>query len=242
MATSYDDFWGRLKGATPGLFDLGAGLYGANAANKEAASRLRAAQGPLYDQQMGMASGMLTQAGNFDPNTAARARFDQAQALLAPKDAKDAAALQRMLYARGQGGAASYTGVDGASGGQPVNPQMAAYLQEKNRRNAAMAYDSLDQGDRMLTGMLGRANTLQQGAANAQATGLAAQGTQPSRAAQQMNLLKGAAGVLGKAGAFKPLQGMFDKGVDWLKGQFGSSGPSFGPLRLEEGDYDWFGF
>lgn len=240
MATSYDDFWGRLKGATPGLFDLGVGAYGMNAGQKEAANRLRAAQGPLYNQQMGLASGMLAQAGNFDPTAAAKTRFDQAQSLLAPGDAKDQAALQRMLYARGQGGAASYTGVD--AGGAPVNPQMAAYLQQKNRRDAQMAYDSLDQGDRALNGMLNRANSMQQGAANTQQAGLQAQGTQPSRAAANMNLLKGAAGVLGKAGAFKPLEGMFGKGVDWAKGLFGGGVPALPALRLDEGAYDYWGF
>jgi hypothetical protein len=234
MSTSYDDFWGRIGKAAPGMFDLGAGVYGATAGRKEAADRLRAAQGPNYDQQMQMAGGMLSRASSFDPVAAGTERFNQAQRLLAPKDATDMASLQRLLQLRGQGGAASYTGVD--AGGAPVNPQIAAYLQEKNRRDAQMVYDSLNQGDKMLDSQINRAGTLQRQAAGVQDAGMKVQASQPSRTLSNMNILKGISGIAKDTG-------LFSSGIDWLR-NFNTPalwGAGSAP-RFDFGGYDWDGF
>lgn len=239
MAMLDQDFWRRAENAAPGLFDFGTGVYGMRAGRKEAEQRLAASRDPYYQQATGAASGALTRAGSMDPRAAAQERFNAAQGMLAPKDAADMEALQRMLQLRGQGGAATYSGV--APGGAPINPQMAAYLAEKNRRDERLAFDALNEGENQTDRMLQRAGMLNQQAVARQNANLAASRVVPSRSAANMNVLKGAASILKDTGLMKNAMGLFGKGFDWLGDKTGLWG-GFDPSMADEwgGDlYDW---
>lgn len=219
MAVNWDDFWGR---AAPGMFDLGVGLYGTSAGSKEASNRLRTAQGPLYDAQMGAAQTALAQAGNMDPQAFAQQRFNQNTALLAGKDAADEQDLLRYLRARGRLGAASFNpGVEGITpNGTPMNPQLAAFYAARNARDAKLAVDSYDQGQAQIDNYLKRSGMLGQGAAATQASGMAARGQLPSRSKANVALLKGAGSILKDTGMLK-------SAGDWLKGAAGGLGDFF---------------
>lgn len=242
MASPFDIFWGRAaepnsasvdpntgmfslvqgRSAVPGLVDLGVGLYGMTAGRREAADRLREAQGPLYDEAMMASRGALSRAGSMDPKAAAAERFNAAQGLLSGKDAAGDAALWRELQAKGMLGLSSYdpgaSGVSTANG--PVNPIAAAHYAARNQRDAEMAYNALNEGEGQIDRMLGRSGRLQTQAGQRQQTGLEAARTQPSRSAANMNLLKGAAGILKETGM---LPGMVSTGKNWLSGLFGNS-------------------
>lgn len=249
----YDDFWDRVtRGAPPatqtpptkkpggfletygpGLFDLGVGLYNRHAANKEAASRLAAAQGPLYQQAMGGAGGMLA-AGLKDPTALATERFNAKEALLKPLQDKQQADLMRSLHAKGMLGISNYNPstvlpsgqeISIAPTGQAMNPHMAAFFAAQNADRARRAQSALDEGLAYQTGMLGNARNLQGLASNTQQTGLVGQMTQPSRAAQNATLLKGLGGMifnnpdtLRKVWDFG--SGLFGSAADWIGGLF----------------------
>src|SRR5438477_4788886 len=83
------DWWDYLKRAGPGLFDIGAGIYGRSAGIGEAADRLKQAQGPVYDAAMAGAGSSLAQAGSMDPNAMAANRFAANRALVAPVQSKN---------------------------------------------------------------------------------------------------------------------------------------------------------
>lgn len=214
------DFWRNMgkQGMMGGLFDLGAGIYSTNQANKEASSRLRQAQGPLYDKAMSAAGTTLDRAGSFDPRAAGRERFNAAQGLLAGADSKSLDDLMRRLHVQGQSGIGSFSGV--APGGAAVNPQMEAYFKAKADRDARMAYDSLGEGEAQLDRQLNRSGMLQQQAAQRQNTGIQAQSTQPSRSAQTLNLLRGAGSILKDTG-------LLNDGLDWLKNTFGNGASDY---------------
>jgi hypothetical protein len=258
MASPFDIFWGRSaepnsttvdprtgmfsltqgRSAVPGLVDMGVGLYGMTAGRREAADRLREAQGPLYDEAMAASRGALSRAGSMDPKAAAQERFNAAQGLLSGQDAASEAALWRNLQAKGMLGLSSYD--PGASGvstaGGPINPIAAAHYAARNQRNAQMSYDALNEGEGQIDRMLQRSGRLQDQAGNRQRTGLEAARTQPSRAAANMNLLKGASGILRESGM---LPGVVSTGKDWLSGLFGG-GNSFDLSNLSSGfDLDW---
>jgi len=221
MAASWDEFWNRGTKAAPGLFDTGLGLYGDAAGRRAAAARLKAAQGPVYDASMQGAQTALGQAGNMDPNAFAQQRYNAQQGLLAGGDAKSEDDLRRSLLSRGMLGAANYNpGVEGITpNGTPMSPELAAFYAAKNARNARMSADSLDAGQKQIDTYVNRAGTLQRAAGGAQGTGIAAQDTQPSRAAASMRLLKGLSGVAKDTG-------LFGVAGDWLKRQ---AGGWFGP-------------
>jgi len=186
----YSDFWGKLG---PGLLNLGAGLYTSSLANKDAASKLTAAQGPVYNAATSGTAATLGDAGNFDPNAFAAQRFAQQQALVAPVQQKQVSDLTRQLYARGMLGAGVYNpGVEGYTpNGSVVNPQLAALYAAQAAQQSKDAYGALDQGQNYLNTLVSRANSLNSIAGNAQATGIRAQATQPSRATQIGEFLNG---------------------------------------------------
>jgi len=229
MAT-YDDFWGR---AGPGLLDLGVGLYNKNAAQKAAAQRLATAQGPLYGQAMGGAGATLAEAGGFNPDALAADRFATQESMLKPVQDKQMADLQRMLYAKGMLGTANYNpGVEGITpSGTPMNPQIAAFLAAQNADRAKRSQSSLLEGQQYANNLVNRAGALQKVAAGTQGTGLAAQNTQPSKAAGNAELLKGVAGM------FTKNPGMIKDIWNWGSGMFGGSGFSGDALAADFGGY-----
>lgn len=241
MAMMDQDFWRRAEKGVPGMFDLGAGLYGMNAGQKEGQQRLNAAQDPLYRQASTASGAALTAAGNMDPRAAAAERFNAQSGLLAGKDSADEASLMRMLHAKGMLGAASFNpGVEGVNPtGTPMNPQMAAFYAARGGRDARMAADSLDFGDNQVDRMLKRSGMLGDQAANRQRSGIAAQGMIPSRTAANVNLLKGVGDVMKNTGVLKDVGGLFGKGYDWLTGG-GFKTPWLDTAATGWGE-DWYG-
>ena len=221
------DFWRRMG---PGMFDLGTGLYSRNQASREAAGRLRTAQGPLYDANTAGAQRALAQAGSMDPRAAATERFNAQQGLLAGKDAADEDQLMRMLYSRGMLGAASFNpGVEGITpNGTAMNPHVAAFHAARNARNAKMAADSLDAGEAQLDRQINRAGTLQGNAARAQQAGIQADNRLPSRSAGNAEMLKNVGTILKDTG-------MLNVGMDWLRNAFSDFDPGF----YTDMDLDW---
>lgn len=222
MATSFADFWADPRSRNQvygGMLDFGIGAYGMQAGRKEAEQKLRAAQGPLYDASMAASGRALGQAGSMDPQAFAQQRFDAQRGLLSGVDAKSEADLMRQLQAKGLLGVSNYNpGVEGiAPGTTAMNPHLAAFYAARNARDARMSADSLDAGQAQIDRYLKRSGMLQQQAANRQSTGLEAQRTQPSRSTANMNLLRGAAGILKDTGM---LPGMVSTGKDWLSGLF----------------------
>ncbi|MDO8534246.1 MAG: hypothetical protein Q7S17_05835 [Xanthobacteraceae bacterium] len=221
MAT-YDEFWGK---AGSGMLDLGVGLYNKNAAQKAAAQRLALAQGPLYQQAMGGAGATLGEAGGFNPDALAANRFNAGEALLKPGQDAQMADLQRMLYAKGMLGSATYQGV--TPGGPPMNPQMAAFFNAQNADRAKRAQASLGEGQDYANNLVNRAGGLQRIASGTQGTGITAQNTQPSGAAGNAQLWQGVAGMFAKN------PGMLKDIWNWGSGLFSGGGGG--------GGMDWFG-
>lgn len=240
MAAMDQDFWRRGTKALPGLFDLGAGVYGMRAGEREADKRLQEARGPAYDAAMAASGQALTAAGNMDPRAAAAERLKAQQGLLAGKDAADETALIRMLHAKGMLDAGVYNpGVEGiAPGSTPMNPQLAAFYAARGGRDAKMAADSLDMGDAQVDRMLQRSGMLANQANAQQRAGIEAAKLRPSRAAGNMNLLKGASSIFKDMGGFDKVGGLFGKGFDWLSGNspYASGNAAWGG----GGDFDWF--
>ena len=240
MTMQDQDFWRRATKAAPGLFDLGVGMYGAQAGQKEADQRIAGARGPQYDALMKASTGALASAGNMDPKAAAAERFNAQRGLLAGADAADEASLLRMLHSKGMLDVANFNpGVAGiAPSGTAMNPHMAAFYAARGGRDAKMAADSLDAGDAQLDNMLKRSGMLQTQAGNLQARNLEADKLRPSRSAATMNLLKGAGSIFRDMGGIKGASGMIGGGWDWLKnlgggGAYSSQGTDFG---------DWYGW
>lgn len=235
---SYDDFWGRMKQAGPGLIDLGLGIYGRGQANAEMGERRNRVEGGLFKQANDLAGQQLARGGSFDPRAAGQERFNAAQGMLAGVDAKDLADLMRSQYGKGTMGLSNYNpGVEGITpNGQAMNPALAAYYAGKGARDSKMAYDSLGQGEAQLDSILKRAGMLQGAAGNAQTTGMRGEALRPSRAMQNMELLKKGAGILGNEKIFGQ-GGMFGKGIDWLKDSFGGGGLDLG---FDLGFGDWW--
>ena len=212
----FDNFWSK---AGPGLFDLGTGVYGMRAGQREAQQRLNQAQGPAYQTQMDAAQQVLGAAGNFDPRAAGAERLKQQQGLLAGTDAKSEADLMRMLHSKGMLGSATYNpGVEGITpNGTAMNPLMASYYAARNARDAKMAAGALDAGEAQLDRQLNRAGMLQKNAQTARTAELDAQKTIPSRSTANVNLLKGASGIFKDLGGVSGIGGMIGGGMDWLK-------------------------
>jgi hypothetical protein len=241
------DFWSK---AGPGMIDFGLGMYSRNSAMKEAEERLKRARGPLYDQSMAAAGGMLNQAAGFDPQVAAEERFAKQQALLKPVQDKALADYMRTLHAKGQLGTATYEqGLEGGTtgAGMLANPKLASFFAAQNAQRSKDAYAAMDKGQSYLDNILNRAGMLQRSAADTQRAGLEAMRTQPSRAASNHQLLKGGLGILKDSGVmgdiFKP-GGMIGGAMDWLKGVFNPApvmpAPIFEmPQIFDVGSSDW---
>ena len=231
MAT-YDSFWNK---AGPGLLDFGAGLYTKNAAQHEAADKLGAAQGPLYQQSANMSKGMLDAVGGFDPQAFATDRFNAKRSLMAPVEEKEFNDLYRKLYAKGQLGVANYNpGIEGITpDGTAMNPQLAAFFAAKNAQRAKDANASLGEGQAYIDSLLNRSGMLQKQASSVQSSGLEAQKTQPSRAAQTGELLRGVTGVLKDAGVYKDvvrgIPGALGSAGEWLSKTAGNMWNPTGP-------------
>ena len=246
MATApYVDNGSFWEKAGPGLLDFGVGMYSRNSAMKEAEERLRRARGPLYDQQMAAAGGMLNQAAGFDPQAAASDRFAKQQALMKPVQDKALEDYMRSLYAKGQLGAATYEqGLEGGTtgAGMLANPQLASFFAAQNAQRSKDAYAALDQGQSYLDKLLSRSGMIQGNAASLQRSGLEAMRTQPSRATATHQLLKGGLGLLKDTGVmndlFKP-GGMIGQGMDWLKNIFTPAPAYEMPQIFDVGSSDW---
>lgn len=249
MAADYDSFWSK---AGPGLLDFGLGMYSKNAGQQEAAKRLAAARGPLYDQAMSGASGMLTQAGNMDPTQFAADRFNANQALVKPVQDQQLDSFMRLLRAKGQLGMANYNpGVEGITpNGTLMNPQLAAFFAARNAATAKASNDSLQQGQSYLDNLVKRAGMLSGQAANVQTSGIQGDNRVPSRSAGNAELIGGALKALGSSGVlkdgFKSASGMIGSGLDWLGNAVGNwwNGPQkltgdFGGTDFGTGGFDF---
>jgi hypothetical protein len=242
------DFWRRAADETPGMLNLGVGLWGNNAARKEATNELNTAQGPEYQAAMGASQGALARAGSMDPQAAAQQRYNQAQGLLKGGDAASEDQLMRMLHSRGLLGVSNFNpnqksimvpGFDPATmggmptGGAAVNPHMAAFYAARNARDGRMAYQSLDEGEAQTDRLLQRSGRLQNQANQGRDSTLQARDTIPSKAAGTAQLLKSGLGLMKETGLLKDLPGMFRSGYDWLGGKTGMwGGNSGGPEEL----------
>lgn len=216
MAMQDQDFWRRMGRAAPGLFDLGAGVYGMNEAQDEAAANLQAARDPYYQAASAGASTALKRADGINPKKAGAEWLRTQRGLLRPGDAADEAALMRQLQATGMLGAASY-GVQGpgAAEGVAQNPLAAAFYAQRANRDAKLAAEAFDRGEAQIDRMVNRSGMLSGQAANRQNANLNALRTQPSRAASRLNLLKGAGSILKDTGVLKDIGGLFGN-LDWL--------------------------
>lgn len=203
MASEFEKFW-----ATPGMLgdlgNFGMGVYGALGGNKAAKGKVDAAQGPLYQQAMGTAQGMLGRA-NVDPAVAAQQRLNQEMGLLRDEDAAAEAQFMRQMQKRGLLGVQTYD-VDGKA----MDPKMYAFQKARQMRNAKMASDAMDKGEAAITANVARANAAQGIAGNTQTSGLAAQNARPSSVNRNMQLLKSGGDILKSSG-------MLNMGSDWLK-------------------------
>jgi hypothetical protein len=223
---AFDDFWGRTKQAVPGMLpgavELGMGMWGQRGFEKETDQRLRMAQGPVYDQSMNLASGMLSR--STDPRAQAQQRLNMEMGLLKEGDAASEADFLRGQHARGMLDMATYD-----TAGKPMDPKMYAFLKARENRNAQMASNALDKGENAVNQNIARAGALQGTAGNTQRTGMIAQGARPSQALGNLEMLKKGYGIAKSSG-------MLDIGMDWLKKQFG--GADIGSLG-DYGAFDW---
>lgn len=235
------DFWSQ---AVPGMLNFGFGMYNRNAAQSEAEEKLRRARGPLYDQSMNAATGVMNQAGAFDPQAHAAERFGAQQALLKPVQDRQLADFMSMLRAKGQLGMGTYNaGLEGGAtdAGMLMNPQMAAFFAAQNAQRSKDAYGALGEGQSYLDNLLKRSTGLQTQAGATQRAGLEGQRTLPAKATANRELYKGGAGML--QNILKPggMAGVKDVG-GWIQSLFQ---PKFEPPVIPfdpgfaDNSWDW---
>lgn len=99
------------------------------------------------NQAFDQARGAFGLAGNLDPRAHAAERYDAAQALLAPGDARAESGLMQDLYNKGGFGLRTNGG---------TNPYVATLLDARNTRNSQMSYNSLREGEMYLDNLLNR--------------------------------------------------------------------------------------
>ena len=222
-------FW---EGLLPGMIQTGAGIYSEKLARDEAQKRLRAAQGPLYQQMQGMAGKSLGLAGSMDPKAMAAERFGAQQDLLAPQFKLDEQSLMRDLQKRGMLGVASHAPVPGTTQtpGVPVNPQLAALYAAQAGAKSRSAYESLGEGERYLDQLINRGGMLSRGAMGQRAGDFAAQATVPPRPSITERVVRTGGKLLSDPknlqkviGAAKSLPGLFGSAGNWISGLFGGS-------------------
>jgi hypothetical protein len=223
MTMQDSNFWRQAGEQTPGMLNLGVGLWGTNAARKEGQAALNAAQGPEYQAAMGASRAALGQAGSMDPKAMAQERYNAAQGLLQGQDAKSEADMMRMLHAKGMLGAANYNpGVEGITpNGTAMNPQMAAFYAARGARDGRMAFDSLREGEQQVNSLVDRSGKLQSQANAGRASNMAAGKAVPSKAAGTAKLLQSGLGLAKDTGLLGALPGMMKGSFDWLGGQTG---------------------
>ena len=132
----------------------------------------------LFNKYLQGAEKQMGLAGDFDPRTLAQERLNQQLGLLAPVRAKQEADMFRTLQRKGLLGSATFS--SGLPGGAASNPYMAAMQGAQAQADAALAANSLTEGenylDRLLKrsgGLFGNAQTISNAGA---ATGAAAAG------------------------------------------------------------------
>ena len=227
MAQIDSDFWRRVGQAAPGMFDVGAGLYGMSAGQSEANKRIggiTAAGGPAATASQTA----LTRAGSMDPRAAGQEWLGGQRNLLAAGDAADEAALMRMLNTTGMMGASSY-GVQGPGAANvSQNPMAAAYYAQRGNRDARMAAEAQDRGESQIDRMLGRSSKLQSQSAAAQRAARENAMLRPSKAAAGTELIRGVGGLLRDPNIRSGVGGLFGSGANWLRNTFGGGGGDFG--------------
>jgi hypothetical protein len=236
MATS--SFW---DGLGTGLLQTGVGVLAGKESEKAMLERLKAARGPLYDQEIGLASKSLGLAGGMDPKAMAAERFAAQQGLVAPSNEADEQALMRKLQAKGMLGVASHQAVPGtaATPGVAMNPHMAAlYAAQAGAKNKA-AYDSLGEGEKYLDQLLNRSSKLQAGADD---RARAIYNITPPKQSTSSRLLQGAGSLLSNPDIIKSLGGMFSGLIGGKTAAAPAPAPSYKPPVNEPnmtGAYDF---
>lgn len=224
-------FWDNVNWGSvgPGLLSAGIGVLSGKESDQEKQRRLQQAQGPLYDQEIGLASKSLALAGGMDPKAMAADRFAAQQGLVAPSNEADEQALMRKLQAKGMLGVASHQAVPGTAPqpGVAMNPYMAAlYAAQAGAKNKA-AYDSLGEGERYLDSLLNRSTKLQAGAADRTR---AMYNIMPTERSTSSRLLEGAGALLKNPEIMKGVGGLFS---GLFGGKSSAAAPTFKPPVAE---------
>ena len=223
--------------AGPGLIEGGANYWLNQRNQKQAEDRLRRAQGPLYDQSLGLAGTSLNLAKGMDPQAFAAERFKAQQALVAPGQAAAQQELMRQLQARGMLDVASFSPVAGttATPGVSMNPQFAALYAAQAGANSKSAYDSLAEGQAYLDSLIKRSGMLQGQAQLSRSTGQKAMEAIPRKPSLADSALRTISRPGVATSIFKGIQelpGLFNQGVDWWK-NLGST-PEIDPYKYNE--------
>lgn len=238
-------FWDEIG---PGLLQTGGNIYLRNRASKEAESRLRRAQGPLYDQQQRLAGESLNLAGGMDPTAMAADRFAKQQALVEPGNQADLLALQRQLQAKGMLDSASFAPVAGtvSTPGVAMNPQLAALFAAQQGAKERASYNSLREGNDYLDQLLNRSGMLQRQAQGAQATGQQALNQIPAKPSITEQIVKGGVNILKDPKARESVMAAIKGAPDFVRNLPGNVKGLFGDLSQwlggtgETSDNNWF--
>jgi hypothetical protein len=173
---------GRLTGAgyqvAPDVAAMREALLGISGGALQQAQQQQAMQNQVNQAAQGL-FGLGQQYVAESPQAAAQRFMAQQQELLAPQDERALAQLQTQQFRRGTGGLAmGATGATpmGAPGLRAANPAMEAFYNAQQQRNAQLAAQAQQEGQRQVTfgqGLLGGALNLQQGGYEAQQRALA---------------------------------------------------------------------
>ena len=157
-------FWDTAGQAA---LQFGVDYAGQQLTKKDDKKRLQATQGPLYDQQIGLAGNIYA----TTPQTGQAQAQETYQDYLGLTDQERQAQvqdLQRKLYAKGQFGIGSYGAVAGTkpTPGVAMNPQLAAlYAAQEGKKNEA-AFAARQSAESDIDRRLNRANNLNASAQN----------------------------------------------------------------------------
>jgi hypothetical protein len=173
---------GRLIGAgyqvAPDVAAMREALLGISGGALQQAQQQQAMQNQVNQAAQGL-FGLGQQYVAESPQAAAQRYLAQQQELLAPMDERALAQLQTSQFRRGTGGLSmGATGATpmGAPGLRAANPAMEAFYNAQQQRNAQLAAQAQQEGQRQVTfgqGLLGGALNLQQGGYEAQQRALA---------------------------------------------------------------------
>jgi hypothetical protein len=173
---------GELMGAgyqvAPDVAAMREALLGISGGALQQAQQQQAMQGQINQAAQGL-FGLGQQYVAQTPQAAAQQYLAQQQELLAPLDERALAQLQTQQFRRGTGGLAmGATGATpmGAPGLRAANPAMEAFYNAQQQRNAQLAAQAQQMGQRQVEfgqGLLGGALNLQRGGYVAQESALA---------------------------------------------------------------------